>query len=206
MAEVSELRIVVLAAYPALRAGLRAMLDGLDGVQVIGELSTDAAGLDSLAADVLVADLGDDAARVYNLLDEIAGGIPVVLLGGADEYEGESGRPGAYLLRQAGGEEIVAAARAVARGLIVLDPAVVSAAGISEAGEQMDTLAGPLTDRELDVLRLIAGGLPNKAIALRLGISEHTVKFHVGAILTRLGAASRSEAVMLAARRGLLPL
>jgi DNA-binding NarL/FixJ family response regulator len=63
-----------------------------------------------------------------------------------------------------------------------------------------------LTERELDVLRLLALGLPNKGIALELGISEHTVKFHVGSILSRLNAASRTEAVMLAARRGLLPL
>jgi DNA-binding NarL/FixJ family response regulator len=63
-----------------------------------------------------------------------------------------------------------------------------------------------LTERELEVLPLLALGLPNKAVAQRLGISEHTVKFHVGAILSKLGAASRTEAVMIAARRGLLPL
>ena len=59
---------------------------------------------------------------------------------------------------------------------------------------------------ELDVLRLIAQGLPNKAIALQLGISEHTVKFHVGTVLGKLNAASRTEAVALAVRAGILPL
>ncbi|MGK2965089.1 MAG: response regulator transcription factor, partial [Tepidiformaceae bacterium] len=66
--------------------------------------------------------------------------------------------------------------------------------------------AEPLTSRELDVLRQLALGLPNKTIAFNLGISDHTVKFHVSAVLAKLGAASRTEAVMLAARRGLLPL
>ena len=63
-----------------------------------------------------------------------------------------------------------------------------------------------LTPRELEVLRLLAQGLPSKTIAGRLAISEHTVKFHVGAIMGKLGAASRTEAVTLAIRRGLVAL
>jgi DNA-binding NarL/FixJ family response regulator len=63
-----------------------------------------------------------------------------------------------------------------------------------------------LTSREMDVLQLLAQGLPNKIIANRLHISEHTAKFHVSSIMTKLGAASRTEAVTLAARRGLLTL
>ncbi|MCC6386326.1 MAG: response regulator transcription factor [Dehalococcoidia bacterium] len=72
-------------------------------------------------------------------------------------------------------------------------------AGTSDTGAD-------LTAREREVLTLMAAGLPNKTIALRLGISEHTAKFHVGTVLAKLGAASRTEAVMTAARRGLLPL
>jgi DNA-binding NarL/FixJ family response regulator len=63
-----------------------------------------------------------------------------------------------------------------------------------------------LTPRELEVINLIAEGLPNKTIAGRLGISEHTVKFHVNAILTKLGAQSRTEAVVRATRMGLIAL
>jgi DNA-binding NarL/FixJ family response regulator len=95
--------------------------------------------------------------------------------------------------------------RAVARGLVVADPAV-GLRGARPRAPIDDGGIGQLTERELDVLRLLAAGLPNKGIALQLGISEHTVKFHVGSILSRLNAASRTEAVMLAARRGLLPL
>ncbi|MGH2536960.1 MAG: response regulator transcription factor, partial [Candidatus Promineifilaceae bacterium] len=64
----------------------------------------------------------------------------------------------------------------------------------------------PLTPRELEVLGLLAEGLTNKAIALRLGISEHTVKFHLNAILSKLGAQSRTAAVVRATRLGLIPL
>ena len=65
---------------------------------------------------------------------------------------------------------------------------------------------GDLTPREQEVLRLLADGLPNKSIAERLTVSEHTVKFHVASILGKLGAQSRTEAVVLATRSGLLPL
>ncbi len=63
-----------------------------------------------------------------------------------------------------------------------------------------------LSDREIEVLTHVAAGLPNKGIARELGISEHTVKFHVGTILGKLGAASRTEAVTVAVRGGILPL
>jgi DNA-binding NarL/FixJ family response regulator len=63
-----------------------------------------------------------------------------------------------------------------------------------------------LTSREREVLELVAAGLPNKGIALRLNISDHTVKYHLASVLSKLGAASRAEAVALAARRGLIAL
>jgi DNA-binding NarL/FixJ family response regulator len=90
-----------------------------------------------------------------------------------------------------------------------MDPAVASAWDNRQAslrGDAAPAPLSPLTAREQDVLGLVALGLPNKTIARRLNISEHTVKFHVGAILGKLGAASRTEAVTLAVRSGLLPL
>jgi DNA-binding NarL/FixJ family response regulator len=119
--------------------------------------------------------------------------------------------PRAWLLKQAPAEEIAAAVQAVAHGLLVMDPAVARATRAAAPASRLravptEELAEPLTERELEVLHLLALGLPNKAIALRLGISEHTVKFHVGAILAKMGAAGRTEAVMVAARRGILPL
>ena len=69
---------------------------------------------------------------------------------------------------------------------------------------EADALGDPLSPRELQVLALVADGLPNKAIARELGISEHTAKFHVGSVLGKLGAGSRTEAVTLATRHGIL--
>ena len=99
--------------------------------------------------------------------------------------------------------QISAALHAVAAGLAVTTARTKDAL---PADQEEPASEDPLTDREMQVLQLIAGGLPNKGIARRLGISEHTVKFHVGSILGKLGAASRTEAVTLAAHRGLLTL
>jgi DNA-binding NarL/FixJ family response regulator len=115
--------------------------------------------------------------------------------------------PPLKLWRMRCGPEIVAAIEAAAAGLVVLDatgietllraPSAVSASG-SEA------LVEALTPRELEVLQLLAAGLGNKEIASRLAISEHTVKFHVASIMGKLGAASRTEAVTLGIRHGLI--
>jgi DNA-binding CsgD family transcriptional regulator len=195
----APLRVAVRATYPSVRAGLRAMLGAELGFSLVDEGSSDD------DADVTVVDL-DEGSN-----DETWPAGPAVLLGGSPaEFAGLSDTgvvPRAYLLKESTGAEIAAAVRAVALGLVVLDPAVAARlprfpVGVSEAIPE----PGTLTNRELDVLRLVAQGLPNKAIALQLGISEHTVKFHVGTVLGKLNAASRTEAVALAVRAGLLPL
>lgn len=126
----------------------------------------------------------------------------------------------ALLSRDAAVEEISAAVDAAANGLFVLDrqlarglleaarsgTAGMPGAGRTDADVPLDAAGEPLTARELEVLQLLAEGLPNKIIAARLHVSEHTAKFHVASIMTKLGAASRTEAVTLAARRGLLIL
>ena len=117
----------------------------------------------------------------------------------------------AALRRDATGAEIVEAMRAVGGGLIALDRrlalgALATASGPSAPDEDESQIQEPLTPRELEVLQLLAQGLPNKTIARSLRISEHTAKFHVSAIMVKLGAASRTEAVTRAARRGLLVL
>ncbi len=203
-----ELRILVAASYPSVRAGLRAMLDGAPGLAVVGELAAleGEAELPPESADVLVADVDDEAA--IEALGNLARSMPVVLLGAEPalfrQLLSEEPQPRAYLLKGATGDEIAVAVHAVAQGLVVTDPAV--ARRSLTPGTLAEPPLSPLTEREQDVLQLVALGLPNKGIALRLGISEHTVKFHVGAILGKLGAASRTEAVTLAVRSGLLPL
>ena len=89
--------------------------------------------------------------------------------------------------------------------MVVLDPNL-AAAVLPEIGRMPGRPMEELTPRELEVLRLLAEGLPNKTIAHRLDISEHTVKFHVNSILSKLGAHSRTEAVINATRLGLILL
>jgi DNA-binding NarL/FixJ family response regulator len=105
-------------------------------------------------------------------------------------------------------EQLVAALQAVASGLVVLHPSHANEALPAGAASSpaLDELAESLTRREQEVLQMLAAGLSNKEIAARLNISDHTVKFHVASILGKLGAASRTEAVSLGIRRGLVLL
>ncbi|MFI5273424.1 MAG: response regulator transcription factor [Ktedonobacterales bacterium] len=114
--------------------------------------------------------------------------------------------------REATIEEIVAALTAAAGGLVTLDRRIAAALWVAPepAPPAIERPAGmveePLTAREREVLQLLAEGLPNKTIAARLHVSEHTIKFHVSSIMLKLNAASRTEAVTQAARRGVLLL
>lgn len=105
------------------------------------------------------------------------------------------------------GEQLTAALEAVSRGLVVLQPEERrTTRSEAPAPEELRELIEPLTAREREVLEMLARGLGNKEIAGRLKISEHTVKFHVASILGKLGAATRTEAVSVALRQGLILL
>ena len=190
------LKVAVQAAYPSVRAGLRAMLAGTAEFELTN-------GPDA-AADVTVADLEEGAPQ-----DEWPAGPAVLLFGSPGELAATpilGDTPRAYLLKEATATELAAAVTAVAQGLVVFDPAIATMMA-NRPHEQPLSLEGHvLSDREVEVLQLVAAGLPNKGVARELGISEHTVKFHVGTILGKLGAASRTEAVTLAVRAGILPL
>ena len=205
------LRVFVVAQSPALRAGLRALLEGEPGIVVSGEGGSLPLAFDGAHFDVLVADVSDDDTAA-EFEDEPFGAGPAVLLGdwdAADNWLAPTPGPRGYLPHESTGAELAAAVRAVAAGLTVFAPGLAArfaptpAAATSEVAATGDAV---LTEREREVLELLALGLPNKGIARQLGVSEHTAKFHVGTILAKLGAASRTEAVVLAARRGLLPL
>jgi DNA-binding NarL/FixJ family response regulator len=102
-------------------------------------------------------------------------------------------------------DKLLTAARAVANGLVVVEPKLASALLPAMDSDQF-TPDEPLTPREMEVLQRLAEGLTNKAIAQELGISEHTIKFHVNAIMGKLHAQSRTEAVVRATRLGLILL
>jgi len=210
-------RILIVAAQPLSRLGLRALLADRDDLEAVGETGAfdDAARLaHDLGADVALAAWEPAVAAELAALAEAleATGTALVLLGdapGATELGGLlAGAVRGFLLADASADEIAAAVGAVAQGLVVLEPllgrTLAAAAPLTSAVDAQ--LEEDLTPREHEVLALLALGLPNKTIASRLHISEHTVKFHVGSIMAKLGAASRTEAVTTAARRGLLTL
>ena len=203
--------VLVVAAAPATRVGLVALLELDDRLQPLGAVDDlrqpEARRLASLA-EVLVIDPSDlGSARLAGRPTRAA----LVCLGQPSELSGllDGLAPAglALLPRSASSAELGAAVQAAARGLVVLDPeAAAELIQWPRPGRSNDPIGQPLTPRELEVLQLVALGLPNKAIAARLAISEHTVKFHVAAILGKLGAGSRTEAVHVGARRGLVVL
>jgi DNA-binding NarL/FixJ family response regulator len=206
-----DLRILVIADDPLARTGLSALLGEHPECTVVGEIP---AGADILAAvearrpDVLLWDLGWNAEAALEHLGDLRDyPLASAVLLPDESLVPEAVGAGArgVLLRQAEPAMLVTALDAVARGLTVIDPAL--AAAVLPGRDR--ALPGPvedLTPRERTVLQLLAEGLSNKVIAERLAISEHTVKFHVNAILSKLGAQSRTEAVTRAARLGLITL
>ena len=204
------LRILIVAGDPLARAGLATLLADQPGWSVVGRIATDAdlpAGLEVYAADVGVWDLGWDPAPALERLAAMRGELPIVALLPDEAHVAEAWAAGAQglLLRDADAERLAAAVTAVAHGLTAFDPALVAALVPVREQAPLPPLEA-LTPRELEVLRLLAEGLSNKVIAHRLGISEHTVKFHTNAILGKLGAQSRTEAVVRATRLGLILL
>jgi len=197
--------VLVMAAYASVRSGLRAMLEGAEGIGSVAESSLESESvLARSAPDAVVYDVNEpdwlapvaqvrtaDAALVL-LSDDPATGQAALR---------EPWRGLAWLHKDVDREELVSAVRAVASGLVVLDR--VSLRGAlghpSAAAERAE-----LSARELQVLQLMSEGLPNKQIAQRLGISNSTAKFHVASVLTKLDATSRTEAVTVGLRRGLI--
>jgi DNA-binding NarL/FixJ family response regulator len=111
-----------------------------------------------------------------------------------------------YLLKGAPREELFTAIRVVSQGGSLLQPVVATKLLQHVSGQATQDIPEPLTQREMDVLKLLATGKPNKEIAAQLFITERTVKFHVSSILGKLGAGNRTEAVTMAAQLGLVTL
>lgn len=216
------IRVLVAARSPVVRAGLESVLAGAGGYEVARSGVLPSALADqaaAFAADVLVLELGadDDLPVPLGGDAEAALRAPAVVLladrpGAA--WVAEALRAGALavLPRDARPEEITAAVDAAAAGLVVLPAALAGelaarAAAEAPAADPLPPPADPgLTPREREVLELLARGMGNKGVARALGISEHTVKAHVGAVFEKLGASTRTEAVTIGVRTGLLLL
>ena len=206
------IRILVADDHPMLREGLVAVLSTQPDFDIIGEAADGAEVLrlaDALRPEVILLDLEmpdvDGVAALEGLRDAGSEARAIVFTAyDTDERILRSLRAGArgYLLKGASRQEIFDAVRTVHAGGSLLEPGVTSRLldHMREGGEQTE----PLTPRELEVLALISEGLHNSEIADRLFVTERTVKFHVSSILAKLGADNRTEAVALAARRGLI--
>ncbi len=207
-----NIRVLVADDHPMLREGLTAVLGTQPDFEVIGE-AADGSELvqlaETLRPDVILLDLEmptvDGVAALEGLRDAGSEARTIVFTAyDTDERILRSLRAGArgYLLKGASRAEIFDAIRTVHSGGSLLGPAVTSR--LLDHIEQGDERPDGLTPRELEVLTLLARGLKNAEIASELFISERTVKFHVSSILAKLGAETRTEAVRVAARRGLV--
>jgi NarL family two-component system response regulator YdfI len=202
------IRVFVLARSTVVRTGLESIVQSSSVLELAGASDWARFGQPDLhSADVLLADLGEVESDVMQSLGRLA--IPVVLLVEAWDQDVlnaalRSGIRG-VISAESGSDEIEGALQAVSSGLVAITPTAFAIL-LGEARQPAQALAEPLSDRETEVLSLIAEGLSNKIIAYRLNISEHTVKTHVTAILAKMGAASRTEAVAQAIRRGLVML
>ena len=209
------LRILIVAADALTRAGLAAILATQPGLQAVGQLQPTDDLDDALAIfqpDVLLWDIGYAAEESLEALADFtqqessAPSVPVLALVADSTLAPAAWQAGvrALIPRSAPAATLAAALHAAGANLVVLDTR--AASSILVPATTIPDVFEPLTSREREVLQLMAQGMPNKSIARQLAISEHTVKFHVNAILSKFGAQSRTEAVVLASRAGLILL
>jgi DNA-binding NarL/FixJ family response regulator len=207
----SDIRVLVADDHAVVREGLRTFLRLQEGIEVVGEACDGAEAVEEahrLAPDVVLMDLvmpgADGLEAMRRIRDERPQTRVVVLTSFGDEDRllpaVRAGAAG-FLLKSAQPQEVVRAIRAAYDGEAVIDP--------KAAGKLLDALAASppdghtLTPRELEVLAHLCRGLSNKRIAVELGLSEKTVKAHVGHIFGKLGVTDRTQAALIAVREGL---
>lgn len=209
------IKVFVADDHELVRYALRTMLEGEGDIEVVGEASDSATALDGVTKtrpDILVLDLrmpGEGGIEVCRKAKDACPETKVLVLTSFDEDEelfgvlaaGASG----YLLKDTRPERIVHAIRAVSDGQAVFDSAVASRI-ITGRPQGNDDLDEPLSEREMEVLQLMAKGMSNKEIGRSLWIGETTVKTHVSHILRKLGQADRTQAVLAAVKAGLVRL
>ncbi|HJQ30356.1 MAG TPA: response regulator transcription factor [Rubrobacter sp.] len=205
-------RVFVVAPTPTLRAGLRSMLAAVEvaDLLVVGEAGSSAGPVpDHSLSEADVVLVADEELLEETTLSVSEDGTQSVLL--LSEDEGATSRLRTLSLRgwgvvppDAPSEELGAAVAAVAQGLTVFPKSL--AERLLDEPAAVEELSEPLTARESEVLDLLGHGLSNKMIARELHISEHTVKFHISSLYSKLGVSNRAEAVSQGARHGLLSL
>jgi len=199
----TPIKVALLTDDPLLRAGLSSLLGELGSISVV----------EPEAAEVALWDAGVDASKTLARLPELrALSVPAVAVVGEAAHVAPALAAGArgVVLRDQVGPGIHAALAAVRSGLTVMDTALaeslVPTPPVKAPAPGAAKARGELTERERQVVQLLTEGLSNKLIADRLGISDHTAKFHVNGVMMKLGASTRTEAVVEAMRRGLIRL
>jgi DNA-binding NarL/FixJ family response regulator len=207
-------RIMIVAASAVRRSGLGEIaLHALKGRAHIA--SDSRISLDRFAAsasEILLADLETPAlaADMVGFLDNAPAGTGAIAL--IDDPDSAWVRSAlgasinAILARDAGADDLLLAVQAAEAGLVLLHPTSIRGLATQHFSQPAEDFVEELTARESQVLRLVSAGFGNKEIAARLAISEHTVKFHISSILGKFNVASRTEAVTLGIRRGLIPI
>ena len=208
------IRVLLVDDHSVVREGLRTFLELQDGLEVVGEAEDGEQAMaqaERLRPDVILMDLVmpklDGVGAMQQLRQRLPASRVIVLTSFADDEKLlpaiRAGAAG-YLLKNVQPKELARAVRAAHDGEVLLDPGV--AARLVEAIAQPpgEEPRDELTPREREVLELIGRGLSNKRIALELGVSEKTVKTHVGHLLAKLGVTDRTQAALHALRSGLL--
>jgi DNA-binding NarL/FixJ family response regulator len=212
-------RVFVVDDHAVVRRGLRGYLEVVEDLEVVGEAADGQEALEGIAAlvaagrppDVVLMDLllpGMDGVAATAALRQRHPGIEVVAMTSSTQAAMVHGalQAGAagYLLKDAEADEVAAAIRAACRGEVHLDAAIAKQLTRSLVTPEPGTV-NSLTDREREVLVLVAQGLSNRQIADALVVSERTARTHVSNILGKLGVASRTQAALLAVREGIAP-
>lgn len=212
------IRVFLVDDHGVVRRGMRAYLEMLDDIDVVGEAADGETALKEIATlaaqggspEVVMMDLlmpGMDGITATTRLKERHPDVQVVALTSfaAQEKVQAAIRAGAtgYVLKEADADEVAAAIRAASRGEVHLSPAAASQLAKALRSPPAGSSTESLTDRERQVLALVAEGASNKAIGTVLSISERTARTHVSNILMKLGLASRTQAALWAIREGL---
>ena len=211
------IRVMLADDHVLVREGTRRLLEAEPDIQVVAEAGDGISAVEQAVAsqpDVLIIDVAMPGMSGIEATRHIKQQLPKVAVLALTAYDDDqyvlallnAGAAG-FLLKDVRGQELVTAVRSVHRGEAVLQPAIAVRALRQAVSHRSPTVSmPPLSDREMEVLREAARGLPNKDIARRLNLSVRTIHTHLGNIFAKLGVGSRTEAVLLALRRGWIAL